>query len=86
MEIDNIVYTVSVNPVIDSKSRNVKNNNIERFNEQLQAVADNYIDTYSYLVTNGFNSSDGLHYGKSTYETIYSLIKKGVDEENGVSE
>lgn len=86
MEVDNTVYTVSVNPVIDSKSRNVKNNNIERFNEQLQAAADNYIDTYSYLVTNGFNSSDGLHYGKSTYETIYSLIQKGVDEENGVSE
>ncbi len=74
MEIDNIVYTVSVNPVIDTKVSNVKNEEIIKFNERLQKVADNYIDTYSYLSTNGFISSDGLHYGKSTYTTIYELI------------
>ncbi len=80
LEAEATVYTVSVNPTVDSKTR-VKCSSIEAFNAGLQEVADNYVDTYSYLKENGFTANDGLHYNKPTYQTIYTLIWQyiGVD-------
>lgn len=68
------VYYMSVNPVIDEKSSNVKNSDIEAFNKKYQEFANGkYIDTYSYLTTNGFNSPDGLHYDTDTYKKIHEF-------------
>ena len=73
LEAEATVYTVSVNPTVDSKTK-VKCSSIETFNAGLQTVADNYVDTYTYLQNNGFVANDGLHYNKATYQTIYTLI------------
>ena len=47
---------------------------------EINEVVDNikFIDTNSYLKENGFSSSDGLHYTKSTYNKIYSHIKNNL--------
>ena len=82
LEEEATVYTVSVNPTVDSKTK-VKCSSIETFNAGLQTVADNYIDTYSYLKENGFTASDGLHYNKVTYQTIYTLIWQYIDAKEG---
>lgn len=81
LEAEATVYTVSVNPTVDSKTR-VKCSSIETFNAGLQEVADNYVDTYSYLKENGFTANDGLHYNKATYQTIYTLIWQYIGEIN----
>lgn len=78
LEAEATVYTVSVNPTVDSKTR-VKCSSIETFNAGLQTVADNYVDTYTYLQNNGFVANDGLHYNKATYQTIYTLIWQYID-------
>jgi len=41
-------------------------------------LADNidYIDTYSYLIAEGFNTVDGLHYTADTYKNIYEYAMK----------
>lgn len=82
LEDEAIVYTVSVNPTVDSKTK-VKCKSIEAFNNEIQTVADNYVDTYSYLIENGFSAPDGLHYSKSTYQTIYALIWQGIENYEG---
>lgn len=65
------IWYMSVNPVVDGKS-SVTNAQIEEFNSKLKAQAGSrYIDTYSYLKTDGFNSPDGLHYDNDTYKKIH---------------
>jgi hypothetical protein len=67
------VYYSSVTPV--GSYPTVSNAQIESFNAKLQAELDpriKWIDSYSYLIQTGFNTSDGLHYDKSTYKNLYS--------------
>ncbi len=85
LEAEATVYTVSVNPTVDSKTR-VKCSSIEKFNSGLASVADNYIDTYSYLKANGFTANDGLHYNKDTYQVIYTLIWQYIRENSAKAE
>ncbi len=64
---------VSVNPVKDYPRRD--NADIEDFNEQLQEALDfQYIDTYSVMMEEGFDTVDGLHYTEETNARIYELI------------
>ena len=73
------LYFVSVNPC--SGSYAYLNTNIQNFNSTVKrGLSSNvgWIDTYSVLVQNGFSSGDGLHYDKSTYQTIYNYIKSYV--------
>ena len=85
LETEATVYIVSVNPTVDSKTR-VKCSSIETFNSGLASVADNYIDTYSYLKANGFTANDGLHYKKDTYQVIYTLIWQYIRENSAKAE
>ena len=69
-------YMMSVNPVNDKVASSVgyliKNKHITPFNMQLKAAFPNlYIDTYTYLKTNGFGTADGVHYDNDTYQAIY---------------
>jgi len=68
-------YYVSVNPVVDSKSKYVKNATIKTFNESMKKLLSGvtYIDTYNHII-NSFNAPDGLHYDKATYIKIYNYI------------
>lgn len=71
------VYFVSVNPTEGSYSDlDIK---IKNFNSALKrglSSSVKYIDTYSYLVKNGFSTTDGLHYNNSTYKDIYNYVLK----------
>ena len=68
-------YFVSVNPT--EGSYNHLNSDIDSFNQKLKSGLSNvsYIDTNSYLKSNGFSTTDGLHYTSDTYNKIYSYIK-----------
>lgn len=68
-------YFVSVNPTENSYSH--LNTDIDSFNQKLKngLVNVNYIDTNSYLKSNGFSTTDGLHYTQDTYNKIYNYIK-----------
>jgi len=68
------VYYAAVTPVYDGIS--VSNSQIETFNATMQAGLDSritWIDGYSYLLSTGFSSSDGLHYNYDTYRSLYSF-------------
>lgn len=67
------VYYSSVTPV--GSYPTVTNAQIEKFNSRLRSELDSrikWIDSYSYLTQTGFNTADGLHYDKSTYQNLYS--------------
>lgn len=73
------VYFSAVGPCNGGYSSN--NAGISSFNSKVQANLPSgvtWIDTYSYLNSNGFNTTDGLHYDKATSEKIYNYIKSKV--------
>ena len=72
-------YFVSVNPVDGSYSN--LTSKIVSFNNKLKNGLNSnvrYIDTYNYLVSSGFNTSDGLHYKSDTSRKIYNYIKSNI--------
>lgn len=73
------LYFVSVNPT--NRSAEHLNDDIEAFNNKLKSGLSSYvqyIDTNTYLMNNGFSSSDGVHYTNTTYKQIYTLIKGSI--------
>ena len=85
LNVYNNIYFISVNPVNETTERkygySIKNSSIEDFNKKMKENF-NYIDTYSYLVENGFSSKDGIHYTRDTYLKIYNFIENYKDIEN----
>lgn len=84
---DNVsVSWASVNPV---KGNYVKlKERIETFNEQLKTDLDSsigYIDSYTWLMENGFSSSDGLHYSAETNKSIHDFWVENLDKEKTIS-
>lgn len=76
------VYYVSVNPMaFETKSYpGITNGLIESWNTRMQQGLSenvNYIDTYTTMLGN-VQSKDGIHYNKTTYQTIYTLINQGI--------
>lgn len=76
---DTEFYMMAVNPVNETTAAkygySVKNSQIVTFNTKLEAAFSSiYVDTYTYLTTNGFSTSDGIHYTSSTYKTIYNYV------------
>ncbi len=72
-------YFVSVNPTNGNYSH--LSSGIQNFNKSIKSSLNSkikYIDTYSYLVSNGFNTTDGLHYTNDTYKKIYNYILKSL--------
>lgn len=75
-------YIVSVNPVDDENypyliDHGKSTEEIEAFNRQMKAAfPTRYIDTYTYLQQNGFETEDGVHYSTKTYQDIYNYIKQ----------
>lgn len=77
---------VSVNPeneekMIETGYKFVGNKYIEEFNENLKKDLSNtipYIDTYTDLVNNGFETKDGLHYTSETSKHILDIISNSI--------
>lgn len=95
---DSAIYIVSVNPCC-SPCTSVSNQRIQAFNASMQQWIDDYnaenasaetetlpiryINTYDYLITNGFQSPDGLHYSADTYCRLYDYILSQIQESIG---
>lgn len=73
-------YILSVNPVNDADypivaSHNKTNQGVLRFNRQMKsAFPRQYLDSYTYLVRNGFDTLDGVHFTTKTYQKLYRYI------------
>lgn len=77
--IERDVYFMSVNPVtpnpdvIDFQVVNLK---IAEFNNTIKEMPGvRYIDSYSYLMANGFNTIDGVHFDAETTGIIYNILR-----------
>ncbi len=72
------VYFVSVLPTNGSYEQ--LNSEIDSFNNKIKTSLDSvkFIDTNSYLKTNGFKTVDGLHFDSATYQKIYNHIKSNL--------
>lgn len=75
------IYYMSVNPVYDDMCAGngyyASNEKISTFNTAvLSALSDKivWIDTYTYLMENGYGTFDGLHYDNNTYKAIYNYV------------
>ena len=68
-------YFVSVNPTNGNYA--YLGDGIKNFNQKIKSSLNSkikFIDTYSYLVSDGFKTADGLHYTNDTYKKIYNYI------------
>ena len=73
------VYFVSVNPCEGSYSS--MNSKITSFNSKLKNNLPSdvkWIDTYSHLMSDGYKTTDGLHYNEETSNKIYNYIKSAL--------
>ncbi len=77
------VYYVSINGVINSKSKYAKNAAINSFNSDMKSKIKasgyknfKYCDTNSKISVNSSTSPDGVHYNCTTYRKIHDLLKK----------
>ena len=69
-------YFISVLPT--DKGSNGLNTTINSFNQKLKNNLNSnvtYMDVNSYLKSDGFTTTDGLHYTNDTYQKIYNYIK-----------
>ena len=72
-------YFVFVNPTNGNYAQ--LDSNIKTFNQKIKSSLNSkikFIDTYSYLVSDGFKTADGLHYTNDTYKKIYNYILKSL--------
>ena len=73
------VYFATVMPCNGSYSH--LNEDISKFNTKIKNGLSNkvkIIDLNSYLVSDGYSTTDGLHYNKDTSNKIYNYIKNNV--------
>lgn len=87
------LFFVSVNPVNEKKlkigryknSQMTNNKAIKEFNEKIVSIVKEhniyYCDTYTSLITNGFESTDGLHYSDESTREIIELVKNCYTDE-----
>ena len=68
---DTTFYYMSVNPV-EGDAGNTTDEEILEFNAAIrEAFPDRYIDTYTRMKQEGFETVDGLHYTEETYQNIH---------------
>lgn len=76
----NKIIVMSVNLTDSSKySGGATNEAIKKFNSKMKSGLDGsikYVDTYS-QIKDSMKTSDGLHYDKATYKSLYNIIRSG---------
>lgn len=78
--IKNKIIHMSVNPIDQAKAKNagytdITNDLIKSFNTKYKEYAGNsYLNTFNYLLKEGFNASDGIHYDNNTYKKLYNKV------------
>ena len=80
------IYFLTVNPVDEEKEikngYTIKNKDIDAFNEKMIKGLDSrimVIDSNNILQEEGFETTDGIHFTKETYERILNIIEKQFD-------
>ena len=76
---NNTLVIMTVNPVDEQREADfgysVKNSEIESFNNTMRSDLDslyfNMIDSYTYVQSSSFKTTDGLHYTNDTYRLIF---------------
>lgn len=72
---DTPFYFMSINPLDEDADFNTTNEMAELFNATLKSTfPDRYLDCYTYLKENGFETVDGLHYTDETYKKIHDYV------------
>lgn len=85
-DMDVPVFYLTVNPVEEKRAQgngySIDSDYIEDFNELLTENAMHYriINTYDYLIEDGFATTDGLHYDKETYIKIYNYVMNEIEK------
>ncbi|MBQ5431281.1 MAG: hypothetical protein IIU28_06485 [Lachnospiraceae bacterium] len=78
---DHDLTLVSVGPV--GNYPGLSNVDIESFNQQLKDLCSEcsipYIDDYTVLTTEGYQTQDGLHYKDAVYQRIYQILQQQVE-------
>lgn len=78
--IKNKIIHMSVNPIDQAKAKSagytdITNDLIKSFNIKYKEYAGNsYLNTFNYLLKEGFNASDGIHYDNNTYKKLYNKV------------
>ena len=78
--IKNKIIHMSVNPIDQAKAKSagytdITNDLIKSFNMKYKEYAGNsYLNTFNYLLKEGFNASDGIHYDNNTYKKLYNKV------------
>ena len=78
-------WFMSVNPVNDGMASScgyfINSDMVLSFNSVLQqAFPDQYLDVYSYLQSNGYGTSDGVHYDVGTYLVIQEYTRYLIEQ------
>ena len=80
---DTSFYYMSVNPVTE-ESPHVPLEDILEFNRQLKAAfPEQYIDTCSWMLDDGFEDVDGIHYSEEQYCAIHDFAVRAVSASSG---
>lgn len=72
------IYFNSVGP---TNGGSITNEMIENFNHTLQECLSSdikFIDSYSYLMANGYDTKDGIHYTGPTYQKLHGYIQEKI--------
>lgn len=87
--IKNKIIHMSVNPINEAKAKSagykdISNELIKSFNTKYKEYAGNaYLNTFSYLLKEGFNASDGIHYDNNTYKKLYNKVVDFINSKGG---
>ena len=77
---DTSFFYLSVNP-LTKESVSVTDDEVVIFNRSLKmAFPESYLDSYSVLKREGFESADGVHYSDDTYRRIHEFILDELEE------
>ena len=76
---DTVFYYMSVNPVNEDMEEAVTDDMITSFNAQIKAAyPDTYIDTYTWMKKEGFETIDGIHYTQEQYRAIHDYALRQI--------
>ncbi len=75
---DTDFYFMSVNPVTE-ESIHVPDTDVQSFNARiLETFGTQYIDTYTWMTTYGYVSTDGVHYSDEQYRAIHDYAVRAI--------
>ena len=73
---DTHFYFLSVNPIDPKRCSAITNEEISDFNTHLKELSpDTYLDSYTWMIQNGIETIDGIHYSEEDYRALYEFTQ-----------